>query len=135
MSLSGCYDIVLASMAQVRSDTAVDSLEAMLPASPFSEGGYMGLLIRTFLTLGIIIAVVWFLMRWVLPRIMQWRVASSGPMTLIDRLPLGANRSVCVLKAVGRYYLVGVSDGQIQLLKELDDGDVEAHYPAAAGKK
>ena len=81
---------------------SMDSLQA-LPSDPGTGSGYFSLLLRTLLYLLAI--------------------------TAIDRLPLGGHKSVCVLRAAGRYYLVGVTDSQVRLLTELDPQEVESRYP------
>lgn len=120
--------LVLAGLLQTT--TGVDS---MAVESLFPETNYWTLLFRGFLALALIIAALYASARWILPRFVNWRVGSSEGMAVIDRLPLGGGRAVCVTRAVGRYYLVGVSEGQVRLLAELEESEVQAHYPNATG--
>lgn len=110
-----------------------DSL-GTLPSSFLDGSGYWGLLFRAFLSLGAILLILYLSVRLVLPRLVRWRVGSATGMALIDRLPLGGTRSLCVVRAAGKYYLVGVTDGSVQLLSELAETEVEGHYPATLGR-
>ena len=48
------------------------------------------------------------------------------------QLPLGPNRSVCVVELYGRVFVLGVTDANIQLITEIDDPDVIAEMRANA---
>jgi flagellar biogenesis protein FliO len=100
---------------------------------PIEDGSYTGLLVRMVLSLAVVSALLYVVLRWLMPRLARWRFASTGPLVLVDRLHLGGGRSVCLLRAAGRYFLLGVTDGGVRLLSELPPGDVEAAYPAGPG--
>ncbi|MEZ4652063.1 MAG: flagellar biosynthetic protein FliO [Candidatus Eisenbacteria bacterium] len=108
-----------------------DSLDTA-PADLGFGGGYFTLLLRTLLYLVAISLLIYVALKWVFPRVFRWNFPGSSSMAVIDRLPMGAHKSVCVVRAAGRYYLVGVTDAQIQLLTELDPQEVEANYPDKA---
>ena len=110
-----------------------DSL-GTLPSSFLDGPGYWGLLFRAFLSLGAILAILYLTVRLILPRLVRWRVGSNTTMTLIDRLHLGGARSLCIVRAAGKYYLVGVTDGSVQLLNELTESEVATHYPTTVGR-
>ena len=42
---------------------------------------------------------------------------------MLENLPLGTNRSVCVVKIAGRVFLLGVTDNNITLLSEITDNE------------
>ncbi len=42
---------------------------------------------------------------------------------MLENLPLGPNRSVCIVEMAGRVFLLGVAEGSITLLSEITDGD------------
>lgn len=42
-------------------------------------------------------------------------------MQLVEKLSLGTKNSLCVIKINGKYYLLGVSEQGVELLKELPD--------------
>lgn len=52
---------------------------------------------------------------------------STGGGKILENLPLGPNRSVCVVEMAGRVFLLGVTEGSINLLSEITDRDMIAH--------
>ena len=48
---------------------------------------------------------------------------STGGGRVLENLPLGPNRSVCIVEMAGRVFLLGVAEGSITLLSEITDGD------------
>jgi flagellar protein FliO/FliZ len=53
------------------------------------------------------------------------RMATGGG-KILENLPLGPNRSVCIVEIAGRVFLLGVAEGGISLLAEItDDNTVE----------
>lgn len=62
------------------------------------------------------------------------RMATGGGRVL-ENLPLGPNRSVCIVEIAGRVFLLGVTDGSITLLSEITDtemiGDLREKHLAA----
>ena len=107
---------------------SMDSLQA-LPSDPGTGSGYFSLLLRTLLYLLAITVLVYVALKWVAPRLFRWNFTAGGSMAVIDRLPLGGHKSVCVLRAAGRYYLVPGTDSHVRLLTELDPQEVESRYP------
>ena len=53
------------------------------------------------------------------------------------RLPLGPNRSVCVVELFGRIFVLGVTDTNIRLITEIDDPEtveeIRSAEPPAGG--
>ncbi|WP_024293635.1 flagellar biosynthetic protein FliO [Lacrimispora indolis] len=45
-------------------------------------------------------------------------------MQMLDRLPLGQDKAVAVIRAGSRYYLIGIASSQITLLAELSEEEV-----------
>ena len=84
----------------------------------------MDALVPTFLSLAFIC-----LLAVVLLRFLGRRCQSQGRSRLrvIERLPLETRRSVYLIEAQGRCLLVGVADGGLSVLAELDPA--EAHDP------
>lgn len=113
----------------------LDSLGAAVgkpSAGPFGEMGYLGATVQMLAYLALVCLVMWVGLRWFLPRMTGMRFGSRRGMLLVDQHPLGHGRSVAILRVLGRYYLIGVSDGGVRLMKELDESDVGASYPQAA---
>jgi flagellar biogenesis protein FliO len=113
---------------------SIDSLGSASP-DPGVGGGYLTLLLRTLLYLVAISLIIYAALRWVVPRVFRWDFRARGSLAVIDRLSMGGHKSVCVMRAVGRYYLIGVTDSQVRLLTELDPQEVEANYPDRIGMK
>ena len=40
---------------------------------------------------------------------------------VLENLPLGPNRSVCIIEMAGRVFLLGITDNSINLLTEITD--------------
>ncbi len=59
--------------------------------------------------------------------------SSSQYMRLIDQITLGQDRHVAILQVSGKYFLVGVTAGQVQLLSELQDEELFPLAPEDAG--
>jgi flagellar biogenesis protein FliO len=60
----------------------------------------------------------------------------TGPLKIVARLQVEARRSVCVIEAGGRCFLVGMGDGPMALLAELDPAalkEAEGAEPARSG--
>ena len=74
------------------------------------------------------------LVAWVALRLLAGRGVgrASGAIRVVARCPLEPRRSVYVVEAAGRCFLVGVGDGPMSLLAELD-ADKLAATEAAAG--
>jgi flagellar biosynthetic protein FliO len=53
-------------------------------------------------------------------------------MRLAARLPIEPRRSMVVVEVAGRWFLVGVGDGPMALLAELDAAQARAHLEVAA---
>lgn len=49
---------------------------------------------------------------------------SGTGMQMLDRLPLGQDKAVAVIRTGSRYYLIGIASSQITLLAELSEEDV-----------
>ncbi len=48
---------------------------------------------------------------------------STGGGKVLENLPLGPNRSVCIVEMAGRVFLLGVTEGSITLLSEITDSN------------
>ena len=103
-----------------------DTLDSGVP-SAWGDTNYVALLGQTVLYLALISFGLYAFLKWVFPRMFGRKGMGGSSMKLVDRLPIGGNRSVCIVKAGHKHYLIGVTDGQIQLLSELEDEDVETY--------
>jgi flagellar protein FliO/FliZ len=59
-------------------------------------------------------------------------------MQMLDRLPLGQDKAVAVVRMGSRYYLIGIASSQITLLAEVSEGDINIETnessPSAGGE-
>ncbi len=74
--------------------------------------------VGSLVVMAAVIAAAYYLSRWYAKR--MGASAVGRYVKIIDRVTLGAGSSACILEAGGKYYLVGVSDKNIQLICELD---------------
>ena len=51
------------------------------------------------------------------------RLAARGGQVYLQ-LPLGPNRSVCVVELFGRVFVLGVTDANVRLITEIDDPEI-----------
>jgi len=100
------------------------------------NGSYAELLLRMLFYLALVVAVLWFGGRWVLPRLYKNRFGPARRMGILDQIVIAPGKSIAIVKVLERYYLVGIADGGVRLLTEMSRQEVEAGYArevAAAG--
>jgi flagellar biosynthetic protein FliO len=85
--------------------------------------------VQTILALGFVCLLAYLLLRVVLPRL-NLGTAGRSMVTVIDRTPLDQRRSLFVIEVTGRWLLIAVSEGGVQLISELD-ADKAAQASAA----
>src|SRR5918999_4377936 len=75
--------------------------------------------IQTILALGFVCLLAYVALRVVLPRL---NLATGGKsmVNVVDRTPLDQRRSLFVIEVTGRWLLIAVSEGGVQLISELD---------------
>ncbi len=78
-----------------------------------------------------VIAATYYLSRWYAGK--MGRSVSGRHVKVVDRVILGPGSAVCILEAGGKYYLVGVSDKNIQLICELEG--FEPGSPEESGRQ
>jgi flagellar biogenesis protein FliO len=85
----------------------------------------------SFASLGVVCLVAWGALRLLAGRGVG---KASGAVRVVARCPLEPRRSVYVVEAAGRCFLIGVGEGPMAVLAELDaeriNGDVEAAAPS-----
>jgi flagellar protein FliO/FliZ len=91
----------------------------LTPSSPTTDLGL--LVVQTVAILALIALAAWAFVRFVGPRLRGARGKSR--MRLIERLPIEPRRSLVVVEVDGTPLLLGVADGSIRLLKELEPGE------------
>lgn len=91
-----------------------------------SLGGSIAL---SFVSLGLVCLLAYFALKWLARRGVG---QTAGPLKVLARCPLEPRRSVYLIEAAGRCFLVGVGDGPMALLAEVDAKalNVDAGAPA-----
>jgi flagellar biosynthetic protein FliO len=82
----------------------------------------------SFASLGIVCLVAWGALRLLAGRGVG---KASGAVRVVARCPLEPRRSVYVVEAAGRCFLIGVGDGPMAVLAELDADRLKADVQAA----
>jgi flagellar biogenesis protein FliO len=89
-----------------------------------SLGGSLAL---TFLSLGLVCLLAYFTLKWVYRRGVG---QSNGPIRVVARCSPEHKRSLFLIEAAGRCFLVGASDGGMNLLAEVDPEEVRKEMQA-----
>lgn len=84
-----------------------------------SGSSVIWMFVQTILALGFVCLLAYVLLRVVLPRL-NLSTAGRSMVTVIDRTPLDQRRSLFVIEVTGRWLLISVSEGGVQLISELD---------------
>jgi flagellar biogenesis protein FliO len=86
-----------------------------------------GSLAVTFLALGLVCLLAYFSLKWMARRGVG---QPSGPIRVIARVSPEPKRSLLLIETAGRCFLVGASDGGVNLLAEVDPKEVQLEQPA-----
>jgi flagellar protein FliO/FliZ len=87
-----------------------------------SAGTDLGLLvIQTIAVLVLIAVAAWAFVRFLAPRLRG--VRGQARMRVLERLPLEPRRSLYVVEVDGAPLLIGVADGSVRVLRELEPGE------------
>lgn len=89
----------------------------------------MELFLRVAFSLGAVLGLMWFLARMASRRMGG---THASVVRLVGRQGLGRNASVAVLAIGERRLVVGVTEGGVRLLTELDADEVDVEEPAVA---
>jgi flagellar biogenesis protein FliO len=82
----------------------------------------------SFASLGVVCLVAWGALRLLAGRGVG---RATGAVRVVARCPLEPRRSVYVIEAAGRSFLIGVGDGPMSVLAELDGDKLPKAAPAA----
>jgi flagellar protein FliO/FliZ len=82
-------------------------------------------LVSLFAIFAFVVGMAYFAARFLGGHFAQQRTGTGGQ--IIAHLPLGPNRSICVVLMAGKCFMLGVTEHNITLLTELDDPEVIAH--------
>jgi flagellar biosynthetic protein FliO len=98
---------------------------AFQSAPPPEEIDFGMLLLRTFLFLGLVLLLIFFLLKKVLPHIAKVSGFQNRNIKILERLPVDAKKSLIVVEVQDKAYLMGCSDNAITVLMELDRTKME----------
>jgi len=93
---------------------------------------YGAFLVETLVVLAIVCAVAWLILRF---GVRRSTVRQSGPLRVMARLPLEPRRTLYVVEAPGKTLLIGVSEGAVATLAELDPTQVRQSAETQDGKR
>jgi len=88
------------------------------------------MLLALAVVVGLIILVVW-LLKMVMGR--KFSLGGGGLIQLVAPVPLGERRFISVLRVGERYYLIGISSGDISLLSTLEPEEVKPFLESGEG--
>lgn len=78
------------------------------------------LALRMFFFLGIVLILIYFVLRKVVPFLMRAPVFRNRTIRIVERVPVDQKRSLLVVEIQEKFYLLGSAEGQINVLMELD---------------
>jgi flagellar biogenesis protein FliO len=96
-----------------------DSARTMAPGAASGAGATWQLL-RMLLALGAVCVVLVVSKRVLAGRLAPARLRGARKLGIVDQIVLGRGKSLCVVRASGRDYLIGVTETNIRLLSALD---------------
>jgi flagellar biogenesis protein FliO len=88
-----------------------------------------GSLALSFASLGVVCLVAYLALRFLAGRGVGRGAVSAGAVRVLARCPLEPRRSVYLIEAAGRCFLVGVGDGPMAMLAEVDGAKIERAVP------
>ena len=90
--------------------------------SPVVQSNYGSMLVQMVISVGLVCLLAYAILRWGLGRL-----AGAGnrtdKMEILDRLPVGPNRSIMVVRIASRFLVIGNTETGISLLSELSETD------------
>jgi flagellar biosynthetic protein FliO len=89
----------------------------------------------SFASLGVVCLLAWAALRLLAGRGVGRLSRSGAAVRVVARCPLEPRRSLYVVETAGRCLLVGVGEGPMTLLAELDPAKLPAEAPAPAGAR
>lgn len=122
------YDAIISNESQ---KPAADQTKSTLTENPPAESvklpgsntpSMWGFLLQVVFSLGIVILLIYLLMRFLSKRQIGGGLRQSGPFRMIGGAPLGNNKSLQIVKIGEALYVLGVGEN-IQLLRHIPAGD------------
>ena len=89
--------------------------------SQMSWWSTLAYLVSLFAVFAFVVVMAYFASKFLSGRFAQMSTSNGG--RILEHLPLGPNRSVCVVELAGRILMLGVTEHSISLLGEIKDSD------------
>ena len=78
---------------------------------------------QMILSLIVVCGIVYLTFRVVIPRISGYQFSDSI-IKIVEKIPIDAKKSLCVIKVGGRWMLIGTSENNISLISELNEPEI-----------
>jgi len=115
--------IFLIVMVAVLFSSSVLAVDEVAPVQqPLEMPSVAGLFFRIIISLIFILVITYFVMK-LLKRQNDLQQRQKNWIKIFDYQGLGTNRGIYLMEILNDVYLVGVSEGQINILKEIDQSD------------
>ncbi|QDG51659.1 flagellar biosynthetic protein FliO [Persicimonas caeni] len=90
--------------------------------TPAVHSDYGGMLLKMVISVGLVCLLAYAILRWGLGRLAGVQ-AGTERMEILDRLSVGPNRSIMVVRVASRFLVIGNTETGISLLSELSEED------------
>ena len=107
-------------------------LQAAQQINGTDEINFGALILRMIIFLGLILVIIFFVLKKVLPAVMPGVRYRTKNIHILERVPIDQRKSLIIAEIQERIYLLGCSDGQINILTELDREKLQEQEPANA---
>lgn|SRR5262249_27537905 len=97
----------------------------LIESAPPEELDFGMMIFRMLIFLGIVLVLIYFVLRKGLPLLVQSPTLKSRAVRILERVPVDQKRSLLVVEVQDRVYLLGSAEGQINVLIELDRDKLE----------
>jgi flagellar biosynthetic protein FliO len=98
------------------------------------EINFGALMLRMIIFLGLTLVIIFFVLKRVLPAVMPAARYKTKNIHILERVPLDQRKSLIIAEIQERIYLLGCSDGQINILTELDREKLQAQVDPSSSK-
>src|SRR5262249_26234382 len=109
-------------------------LQAAQQISGPEDINFGALFLRMIVFLGLTLVIIFFLLKRVLPAVMPGARYKTKNIQVLERVPLDQRKSLIIAQIQDKVYLLGCSDGQINILAELDREKLQQQADPAAAK-
>jgi flagellar biosynthetic protein FliO len=109
-------------------------LEAAQQINGPEEINFGALIVRMLIFLGLILLIIFFLLKKVLPLLVPSAQSRTKSIHILERVQIDQRKSLIIAEIQEKFYLLGSSDGQINILLELDSEKILAQAPISPSK-